>query len=106
MQALAATHVDDVWIGWRYGQCAYGTGRLVVEDGLPDAAVIGGFPDSAVVCRHVEDTRLAGDAFGGNRAAAAVRTDHAPSHVAIGVERELLGEKSGGKEGDNQAHLL
>ena len=80
LQALAAADVDDVRIGGRDGDGADGAGRLVVEDRIPGAAVVGRLPDAAVAHADVEDVRLAGDAGGGLGASAAMRADRAPAH--------------------------
>src|SRR5258706_13488235 len=81
LQAFAAAGVDDVWIGRRHGDRADRAGGLIVEDRLPGVAVVGGFPDAAVVDADVEDVRLARDAYRDGSAAAAEWADHAPSHV-------------------------
>ena len=43
LQSLAAADVDDVRIGRRDGDRADGSGRLIVEDRIPGAAVVGRF---------------------------------------------------------------
>src|SRR5205807_1606641 len=48
LQTLATADVDDVGVGGRHGQRAHRAGRLVIEEGLPGAPVIGGLPDTAV----------------------------------------------------------
>ena len=93
LQALAAADVDDVRVGRRDGEGADGAGRLVVEDRLPGAAVVGGLPDAAVVDADVEDVGLAGHAGGADGAAAAERADHAPAQA--GVERRGEGLRGG-----------
>ena len=79
LQAFAAADVDDVGIGRRDGERADGAGRLIVEDRLPGAAVVGGLPDAAVVDADVEDVGLAGHAGRPDGAAAAERADHPPA---------------------------
>src|SRR5436190_18154246 len=62
LQALAAADVDDVGIRRGYGEGADGAGRLVIEDGCPGMAEVGGLPDSAIVDADIEDVRLGRDA--------------------------------------------
>ena len=102
-------------VGRRDGERADGAGRLVVEDRLPGAAGIGGLPDAAVVDADVEDVRLAGDAGGADRPAAAERADHAPLQAGVKIGRDGFGasrrrragqaeEASGGEACKSQEH--
>ena len=95
LQAFAAGDVDDVGIRGRDGDGPDRARRLVVEDGMPGAAVVGRLPDAAVADADVEDVGLGGHAGDGPRAAGAVRADRAPAHLA----EELLVERLGGERG-------
>src|SRR5439155_25758411 len=91
LEALAAADVEDVGVGRRYGQGADGAGGLVVEDGVPGAAGVGGLPDTAVVDADVEDVGLAGDADGADGAPAAEGADHAPAQGVVMLGGDVLG---------------
>ena len=58
LEALAAGDINDVGIRGRDGECADGAGGLRVEDGMPGAAGVVGFPDTAVVGADVKDVGL------------------------------------------------
>ena len=76
-----------------------------IEDRLPRAAGVGGFPDAAVVDADVEDIGLGGDAGGADGAAGAERADVAPLEGLVGLRRKglrLEGEK--GKDQEETAH--
>src|SRR5205807_1562520 len=73
LQALAAADVNHVGVRRGDGQGADGAGRLVVEDGGPDAAVVGGLPDATVVDADEEDVGPPGHAGGADGATAAER---------------------------------
>ena len=75
---------------------------LIVEDGIPGTAEVGGLPDAAVVRRHVEDIRLAGNARDRNGAAAAKGADHAPVKFLVHGGVKLLGGKRDGKKQDRE----
>ena len=60
MEPFAAAHVDHVRIRRRHRHRADGAGGLVVEDGIPGAAVVVRLPDAAVVDADVEDVGLIG----------------------------------------------
>src|SRR6185436_8769729 len=98
LQPFAAAGVDDVGIGGRDGDRADRAARLVVEDRRPDAAGVGRFPDAAVVDADVEDVRLAGDADGGDGAAAAEGADVAPAELL----EEGRVEVGGGADGEEE----
>ena len=86
LQAFAAAHVDDIRIGRGDRDRADRAGGLLVEDGIPRAAVVVGLPDAAVAHADVEDVRLAGDARGGTGAPASQGSDGPPAHF-----REQIG---------------
>ena len=98
LEAFAAAYVDDVGIGGGEGDGADGTGRLVVEDGLPGAAEVVGLPDAAVVHADVEDVGLAGDTGGADGAAATKGADVAPTQARIVGGIEGLGGEKGGDQ--------
>ena len=52
-------------IGGGDGEGADRSGGLVVEDGVPGAAVVGGLPDAAIADTDVEDVGLGGNSLGG-----------------------------------------
>ena len=93
LQSLAAAYVDDVRIGGSHRDRANGAGGLIVEDGRPDAAVVGGLPDAAVVDADVKDIGLIAHADGGNGAPAAEGPDHAPAHLLHHPRIDLSGER-------------
>src|SRR5258708_5951978 len=81
LQAFAASHVNNVRVRRRYGNGPDGSGGLIVEDGVPGAAVVVGLPHAAIHCADVEDIRLAGNAGASSSASAAKWSNHAPVHV-------------------------
>ncbi len=96
LQAFAAGDINDVGVGRRDGECADGAGGLAVEERVPGAAGVGGFPDTAVVGADVENVGLRRYAGGGDGASAAERSDVAPAEAGVEVGRELLrGERRG-----------
>src|SRR6266436_1350787 len=80
LKTFTAADIDDVWIGGSNGESADGAGRLVVEDGNPSVAKIGGLPNAAVNRGHVEDIGLMRDATDGDGAASAEGANAAPAH--------------------------
>ena len=103
LESFAAADVDDVGIGGSDGESADGAGGLVVEDGVPGAAVVGGLPDAAVADADVEDVGLGGDALGGFGASGAQGSDGTPAH--FGKHFAVVGGSEGeGKGGDESAH--
>ncbi len=74
---FAGANVDGVGIGGGDGEGADGRRFFVIEEGLPGESAIGGFPDAATDGAEVPGVRIAGDAGGGERAAAPVRADGA-----------------------------
>ena len=89
MQAFAAAHINDVWIGTSNRNGADGLRGLIVENGSPSAAVVIGLPYAAVHGAHIENIRLSGDAGCGARPAAAKRTDHSPVQFLVNILRNL-----------------
>ena len=77
-QAFPAAHVNNFRIGRGNGQRSYRAGRLIIEDRVPGASVIGGLPHSAVVRSHVENVGLSWHAADRNPASAAKRSDQSP----------------------------
>ena len=75
MQALTRSDIDDVGVGWRYGQISDGACRGVVEDWMPGAAEVIGLPDTAVVDANEEDVRLGWDTDRAHGAASAEGSD-------------------------------
>src|SRR5205823_4836878 len=57
-QSFAAAHVNNFGIGGRDGQRADGLRGLIVENGRPGLAGVGGLPDAAVVHANVENIGL------------------------------------------------
>jgi len=101
--AGARSDVDDVGVRRGDGDGADRAGRLVVEQGHPIGAVVGGSPDAAVVETGIEGVGLGGDAGQRTGTSGTSRTDVAPAHLS---EREFLsgsgrteGSKSDGKDG-------
>ena len=83
MEALAAADVDDLWIRGRDGDVANRTGWRRVEDRMPRAAVVVGFPHAAVVGADKEHSRLRRHADTADRAARAERSDQAIAELLI-----------------------
>src|SRR5579871_1424138 len=102
LQALAAPHIDDIGVGGGERDGADGSGGLVVEGGVPGAAVVVGLPDAAVVDADVEDIGLIGDSGRADGTSSAERSDHAPleSGVELGIVtlREKRNAARQGKE--------
>src|SRR5262249_13289097 len=78
---LARADVDDVGVGRGHGDGAEGGNGLVVEDGLPGQAAVGGLPQAAAGCGGDVGVRVAGDAHGATDAAAGGRADGAEFEV-------------------------
>ena len=84
LQSFTATDVNDIRCRGRDRDCADGAGRLLVEDGAPDAAVIRALPHATVVHADVKHVRLPRHADGRYRAPTPVRPDHSPAHLREG----------------------
>src|SRR5271169_584985 len=97
-QTFTAADVNRIRIRWRDRQRSDGSCRLVIEDGIPGAAEVRRLPDSAVVRRHVEDIRLAGNTGDRHGASATKRANHAPVKFLIHRRVILLGKKREGKK--------
>ena len=78
---LATADIDDPGIGRRNSERADRSNRLAIEDRLPGAAGIAGFPHAAVDRAEIEMIRLARHASDGKHAAAAERANVAPVQV-------------------------
>src|SRR5258708_2977664 len=92
-QAFTAADIDRVGIRRRDGQSSNRTCRLIIEDGIPYAAEVRRFPDSAVVRRHVKDVWLARNTGNRHGAAAAKRADHPPVKFLVHCWVIRLGEQ-------------
>src|SRR6266850_3199665 len=89
-QSFSAAHINNFGIGWRNRQRANRACGLPVENRQPSLALVGGFPNAAVVYAYVEDVGLAGNAANGNRAPAAKRPNHPPAHLRVEIGIKLL----------------
>src|ERR1700748_3278548 len=81
MQTFSTRNVNNVTIGWRDGDGADGLSALTIEDRVPCAAVVSGFPDATVCLAHIEDIGLIGDTGCCTRAPATKGSDHPPTHL-------------------------
>ena len=105
--AFAAADVDHIGIGRRNGDGADRSGRLVVENRLPRAAVVVRHPDAAVDEAGVEDIRVPRHAGDGFRPPASVRTDRSPAHRCLNrslVARLGSDEHTGDQRRDGHEH--
>ena len=91
LQSFAAADVNDVGVGRRNGESTDGAGGLIVEDGIPGVAEVGGLPDAAVDGRHVENVGLVRNAADGDGAASTEGADAAPAHFGEELRVVLLG---------------
>ena len=81
---LPHADVDDVRVRGRDCQRAHrGGAEVVVADGRPGQAVVGGLPHAAADCAKVVLVRSRRAACHGNRTAATVRADASPPHARI-----------------------
>src|SRR6266513_1438095 len=85
LNSFSAPDINHVRIRGRHREVADRASRLLVEDGCPDATIIGRLPDAAVVDADVEDIRLTSNARCPNRPPAPERPDHSP--LKTGVKR-------------------
>ena len=104
---LAGAHVEDGRIAGRESQRPDRSRALLVEERIPGAAGVGRHPHAAVGGADVERLRLARNARGTGRPAAAQRTGEAPAQGGEGVRRhggrgEAPG-RGGQGEGDGEA---
>jgi len=81
VKAFAGSDVDDVGVGGSDCDCADGLRGLVVEDGVPGAAVVVGLPDTTVHLTDVEDIGLGWNPRGGAGTTTAEWADEPPAHV-------------------------
>src|SRR5205823_14304730 len=79
----------------RDGQRADGLRRLIIENGRPSLAEVGGLPDAAVVNANVKDIGLGRNAGRGDGASATEGADHSPAHLLKQIGIELGGGKRG-----------
>src|SRR5579883_878545 len=94
---LARPRINCVGIGWGDGESANGSDVLIVENGPPDYARVGGLPDAAVNGTEVEFRRIAGNAGHSDDTTAAKGTNQAPLQRVIEFGPDGL---SGGGDGD------
>ena len=94
-ESLAAAYIYGIGIRGGDGDRADRLRGLVIEDWLPGASRVGGFPDAAVHLRHVEGVRLIGDTGSGARASAAQWSDPAPVQRGRGSRYLLACEVRG-----------
>src|SRR5205823_1915069 len=90
LQSFAAANINNVRVGRSNRQSADGAGWLVVKNGIPGVAKIGGLPDAAIHGGHIENVRLMRHAGDGHGAASAERADAAPAHFGKELLIELL----------------
>src|SRR6185437_9090571 len=93
--AGARADVDHIRIRGRHRDRANRAGRLVIEQGHPVRAVVGGAPYAAIVEAGVEHVRLAGYAVQRPGTATAGGADGAPVHLGV-VLRGLVAWRLGG----------
>ena len=95
---LAGARPDDVGIGHGHAQRTDRLNRLVVEDGVPVHAAVGGLVDAPGGRPEVVGVRVARDA-GGRGEAVALGPDVAPLKVGVALGgRRLLGDGGRGRE--------
>src|SRR5258708_24531807 len=90
MQSFPAGNINNVGVRRSYHDGADRLRRLVIEDGIPGAAIVIGLPHSAVDLAYIKNIRLRGNAGGGSRAAAAKRTNHPPVQFLVSILGNLL----------------
>ena len=81
LEAFAAADVDDVCIRRSDRDGADGTTGLIIEDGLPGSAEVGGLPHAAIDHANVKEIWLTGNAGASASAAAAQWSDGSPAQV-------------------------
>ena len=79
----AGADVDDVGVRWRHRDRADRAAEKAIRDVAPVHARVFALPDTATGGAHQERVRLAGNAGDRGRAAAAVRSDHAPAQAVV-----------------------
>src|SRR6266404_3854023 len=97
-QPFAAAHINNVWIGRRNRQRSDRTRGLVVEGRVPSASVVSRLPHAAIVGRHIEDIRLAGNSGNSHCPSGSEWADHAPVQFLVKCRVDLLGGKRNGKK--------
>src|SRR5256714_6805800 len=103
LQAFPTADVNYVGIGRRNSDRAHRTGALVVKNGFPGVASIGGLPDAAIHRSHVKNIRLMRYAEDRHGAAAPKRTDAAPAHLGEKPGVVLL-RRAGHSQTENRDH--
>ncbi len=95
---FSGSDVDGVGVGRRDGESSNGSDGLLVENGCPGPARVGGMPDSSI---HGSEIIFGGtgDACGGDSAASAVGSDETPFETG---ERRDLGWGEFGRAGDDR----
>src|SRR5882762_3838348 len=97
--SLAGSGIEDVGIGIRDSHAADRRGALLVEERIPRAAAVRGFPNATGHGAKVIGIRLAGDAGDGQDASPAKGTDQAPFHAGVRF-------RINGRGGSRTAELL
>src|SRR5512133_928319 len=80
LQSLAAGDVNNIRIGWRYGNRANRLGRLIVENRIPSSPIVVRLPYAPVHRADVEHIRLTRNARNRAGASSAEWSHHAPAH--------------------------
>src|SRR5262249_27202027 len=100
MKTLAAADIQNVRIGRSDGDRSDGLRGLAVEDRIPGSAGIVAAPQAAVDLGDVQDHRRSGDARHRPGAAAPERADHPPAQILKRRWSNLLGERAGSHQRD------
>src|SRR5882724_8644725 len=80
---FTAADVNHIGIGFGDGDGADGRGGLLLEEGIPGVARVGGFPNASGDGAKIESVGLAGHAGYGNGASAAEGADEAPLYAVV-----------------------
>src|SRR5438552_163258 len=83
MQPFTAAYINDLRIGNRHCDSADRPGWLIVKNRLPGSPAVCRLEDAAIDLRHVKDIWQRGNAGDCTSAAAAERSEVAPSQRAI-----------------------
>src|SRR5271167_1320474 len=89
---IARADIDDVWIGRRHRYRSNRSHALLIEDGLPNHAAIGGLPRTAAWRSQVINCRLSGNARYSCHASRAEGADLPPLNSRIKGRIVLLGQ--------------
>ncbi len=58
VESFSRAYIDDVGMSKRNRNISYRSGGGIIENGIPGAAVVIGFPDPAIIDPHIKDVRL------------------------------------------------